>query len=127
MEILKKARTKIEDRVMKTADQATIKGQTDFIYKVMNWENVSFEEAQMICHGQTDPPMWEYTLGYKMADPIWMLGMTVQRGKKARAKAVENFRKMLTPEELELFDKEVNPDGKLKKQMDEEKRKNHIR
>lgn len=127
MAILTKAKTKIEDKVMKTADAVTLKGQTDFIYNVMKWENVSFEEAQNICHGQTNPPMWEYTLGYKMSDAIWMMGMTVQRGKKARAKAVENFRKMLTPEELELFDKEVNADGKLKKQMDEAKRKNHIR
>ncbi len=79
-------------------------GRNEYLKTVMELEGCDMETAMRFCQGDTDPIDYEYTLGWKLADPIWFLGMFKQPGKKARAKAVENFKKMLCPEELELFE-----------------------
>ena len=98
-------------------------GQSKFIEDVAEWEGVSFEEAQAICHGETWPIQYEYTLGYKLSNPIWAIGISLQPGKKAREKAIANFKKQLCPEELELFEREVMDKCSFVEKMREEKRK----
>lgn len=78
-------------------------GQTRFLQNVMQWESCDMETAIDYCTGNTDPVKVEYTLGYKLADPVWSIGIYQQPGHRARAKAAANFRKTLTPEEDELF------------------------
>lgn len=81
--------------------QAT--AQADFIAKVMKWENCSYEEAHAICTGNTIPKEPEYTLGFKMCDPLMQLAMNAQLRKKDREEAISNFKKTLDPDELNLF------------------------
>ena len=79
------------------------RGQLQFVQSVMELENCTYEKAMDYCLGRTDPVHTEYTLGYKLADPVWSIGIYKQIGHHARAKAAANFRKLLTPEEDELF------------------------
>lgn len=81
--------------------------QMRFIQYVMKEEDVDFEMAAAICTGRTDPKEPEYTLGYKLADPMGMMAMNMQLGKKARAQAVENFEATLDEDELKLFREQV--------------------
>lgn len=112
MTISNRLTTKIES----VTDAATLQGQTKFITNVMEWENCTWEEAQKICHGETEPIQYEYTLGYKLSDPVWVLGMTKQVKKKWREEAIKNFEKMLCPEELEIFRRDVINNGSLQKE-----------
>lgn len=98
-------RSKAAERAANSAvrEYAKAKGQGSFLADVARWENCSLDEAMAICTGKTDPIRWEYTLGYKLADPVWNIGIYKQLGNKARAKAARNFRKLLTPEEDEIF------------------------
>jgi len=81
--------------------------QIKFIHQVMEWEGVDYEMALAICEGRTKEKEWEYTLGFKMADPLMQMALNLQPGKKARAQAAENFKRTLTPEEREIFEREV--------------------
>lgn len=101
MTIRDKARERAEHTYVR--EYAKSKGQGAFLEDVMRWEGCSLEEAMLYCTGKTDPIHWEYTLGYKLADPVWNIGIYKQIGHHARAKAAANFRKLLTPEEDELF------------------------
>lgn len=94
------------------------RGQLEFVYNVMKWENCSYDEAVDYCFGRTDPVKTEYTLGYKLADPVWSIGIYKQPGHHARARAAANFRKQLTPEEDELFVRECL--GKTSRQIRKE-------
>lgn len=95
----------IRDRLENSDARRIIRseGQTRFLQNVMQWESCDMDAAIDFCTGKTDPVHWEYTLGYKLADPVWSIGIYQQPGHRARAKAAANFRKMLTPEEDELF------------------------
>lgn len=101
MTIRDKATERAENTIVR--QYAKAKGQGAFLEDVMRWEGCSLEEAMLYCTGKTDPVHWEYTLGYKLADPVWNIGIYKQIGHHARAKAAANFRKLLTPEEDELF------------------------
>lgn len=101
MTIRSKAAEILEKTGVKGRLQA--EGQVRFINNVMKWENCDYEQAVKYCTGETDPVRWEYTLGYKLADPIWSMGIFQQPGHRARARAAANFRKTLTPEEDEIF------------------------
>lgn len=123
MGILKAGRDKLkayaEDSNVR--NQIASKGQTDFVNTVMTDEGVDRETALRWCLG-IDASHPEISMGYKLADPIWMTGCFYQPGRKARALAREKFRKMLTPEEAVLFDQhcEGHNAGKLRKQMKDE-------
>ena len=80
-----------------------------FYQNVMEWENCSYEEAVKLAQGETEPVRWDYTLGLKLCDPLMMMAMHAQLGKKARAQAVENFKATLTPEELKIYEEDVEP------------------
>ena len=70
-----------------------------YIEKIQKEDGVSYEEAWRLV--QEEP---KYSMGYKMCSPAIVIMLTM-RGGKAR------FRQMLTPEEREIFDTEV--DGKI--------------
>lgn len=118
-----KARAANRAENSKLVQNTKLSGQSKFIQDVAEWEGVSFEEAQAICHGETWPVQYEYTLGYKLSDPIWSIGISLQPGKKARERAIENFKKQLCAEELALFEQEVMDRCSFVEKMREEKRK----
>lgn len=124
MGILKSARDKLAEYGDQTAMRSQIAGlgQARFLQNVMEWEGCDAEQAMRLCTGQTDPIDYEYTLGYKLADPIWSTGLWQQPGRGARHRAQQNFRKMLCPEEQELFDEWCvgKEGGKTRKQMKKE-------
>ena len=70
-----------------------------YIAKIMKEDNVTYEEAWELC--RTDP---KYSMGLKMCSPAIVTMLTMRGGK-------DRFRKMLTDEEREVFDSEV--DGKI--------------
>lgn len=105
-------RTRAENSSL--VNNTTLAGQSRFIQDVMREEGCDMEQALRLCHGETDPVEYEITLGYKLADPIWAMGISLQVGKKARQRAAENFRAMLCPEEQVLFDQWI-ADGKLRR------------
>lgn len=102
MKFKDKLREKAENNQM--IINITLSGQNAFIEEIMKEDGIDEETALSLCHGLTDPVDYTYTFGFKMADPVWQLAMFKQPGKKARARARDNFRKMLCPEEQDLFD-----------------------
>lgn len=104
MGILKKGRDKLKAYAedSNVVNQVTAQGQTRFVDSVMEDEGVDRETALRWCLG-IEPGHPEISLGYKLSDPIWAVGIFNQPGRKARAQARENFRKQLTPEEDALF------------------------
>ena len=120
MGIFKKSRDKLEAYANNTdmVNQITAQGQTRFVDDVMREEGVDRETALRWCLG-IDPSHPEISMGYKLSDPIWSTGCFYQLGRKARAQARENFKKMLTPEELVLFEEycDGRAAGKVRKDM----------
>ena len=98
-----KIRTLTTEKAYELQDRMSAQAKADFITKVMKWEECDFEEAYAICTGHTDPREPEYTLGYKMCDPLYMLAMNAQLSKKRRQQAIENFEALLEGDELPLF------------------------
>lgn len=70
-----------------------------YINRIMEKDGVSYDEAWRLV--REDP---KYSLGYKMCSPSIVMMLKMRGGK-------DRFREMLTPEELEIFDSEV--DGKI--------------
>lgn len=87
-------------------DKLQGEAQVRFIQYVMKEEEVDWETAYAICLGNTDPKEPEYTLGYKLADPMGLMAIN-QIGKKARAQAIANFEETLDEDELKLFREQV--------------------
>ena len=100
-------RDKIEDKARDFQNLTDAQAKAEFIQKVMKWEEVDYETAFYIVSGRTDPREPEYTLGYKMASPVWMEAMFGQLSKKKREQARENFKKLLEEDELQLFNEYV--------------------
>lgn len=82
-----------------------------YIGDVMRWEDVDYDTAVAICTGRTDPVEHEYTLGYKMCDPIYLLAMNAQASRKRREAAIRHFEGLLSREELDIFRREVMDKG----------------
>lgn len=70
-----------------------------YIAKIQQEDGVTYDEAWRLVREEP-----KYSMGFKMCSPAVVMMLTM-RGGKAR------FRKMLTPEEQEIFDSEV--DGKI--------------
>lgn len=99
-------RTKAEEKILDVANTLRANSQAQFVNWVANEEGWDFETAWAVCHGEhPDISKPEYTLGYKLADPVVQTAFHLQR-KKNRAEARKKFRETLTPEEQELFDSE---------------------
>ena len=105
-----KIRNAAEDKARQFMDATDAQAKANFIQKVMKWEEVDYETAFYIVSGKTDPREPEYTLGYKMASPVWMDAMFGQISKKKREQARDNFRKLLEDDELQLFNEYVIED-----------------
>ena len=103
-----KIRNAAEDKARQFMDATDAQAKANFIQKVMKWEEVDYETAFYIVSGKTDPREPEYTLGYKMASPVWMDAMFGQISKKKREQARDNFRKLLEDDELQLFNDYVD-------------------
>ena len=101
-------KSKIEDKAITLRNTSAAQAKAEYIQKVMKWEEVDYETAFYIVNGRTDPREPEYTLGYKMADPIMMMAMFGQISKKKREMARDQFRKTLEDDELQLFNDYVN-------------------
>lgn len=69
--------------------------QARYLQKIMKEDGVSYEEA---CRLTREEP--KYSMGWKMCSPAVVLMLKMPGGK-------DRFREWLTPEELEIFDKEV--------------------
>lgn len=88
-----------------------------YIAKIQQEDGVTYDEAWRLVREEP-----KYSMGFKMCSPSVVMMLTM-RGGKAR------FRKMLTPEEQEIFDSEV--DGKInfksavKHEMKHQKRGKH--
>ena len=85
------------------------------IRTLMKEEEIDYETAMVIVEYRTDPIEWEYTLGYKLADPVWMIAIFKQHPKKNRIKAAHNFAELMSEEERILFWNEVFDEKNAKK------------
>ena len=99
------------DKIFEINDQLDGRARSQFIAKVAEDEGVSLEEAARMC---SEVP--KYSLGWKMSSPA-MLRMASSK------KYIGTFKSMLTPEELEIFEKEVEPMGLKGLVKDEMKRR----
>lgn len=70
-----------------------------YIQKIMKEDKVDYDEAWRLVREEP-----KYSMGYKMCSPAIVMMLRMRGGK-------ETFRGMLTPEELQVFDDEV--DGKI--------------
>lgn len=82
-----------------------------YIQKIMKEDGVDYDEAWRLVREEP-----KYSMGYKMCSPAVVLMLKSSRGK-------ETFRSMLTPEELEIFDNEVDGVINFKKAIRKEKRR----
>lgn len=98
---------KIEEKATQTQSMLAAQAQAKYISWLMKEEDVDYETAIAIVEARTDPPEWEYVLGFKLADPVLQIALFKQLSKKARRNAAANFRETLSPEERILFDKQV--------------------
>ena len=108
MRVLKEAGWDKIEQWNRVLDDESVKR---YIAKIMKEDGVSYEEAWRLC--QTEP---KYSMGLKMCSPAVVIMLTKRGG-------IERFRRMLTPEELEIFDTEVNGKIDFRKVVRREKRK----
>lgn len=101
-----KIRTLSVEKAWQLHDRLQSEAQARFIQWVMKEEGVNWEMAYAICTGGAEPREPEYTLGYKLADPMRVMAMHMQPGQQSRRDAIEVFESGLEPDELELFRKE---------------------
>lgn len=97
------------EKIVEYAKDQELKARVKFANWVANEENIEFDDAWLICTNQ-DPEriIPEYSLGWKLASPLVQTELNLQPRKKAREAAREKFRKELTPEELQLFNEQVD-------------------
>ena len=123
-------RSKIEDKAMDTQQILAAQAQAKYITWLMKEEDCDYEEALAIVQGRTDPLEPQYMLGYKLADPVWMIAIFKQHGKDNRLKAARNFAALLSDEEKKIFWEEVFDEKNakaFKKKYKEEKKKHGVK
>lgn len=109
-------RSKIENKAMETQQTLAAQAQAKYISWLMKEEKCDYQEALAIVQGRTDPLEPEYMLGYKLADPVWMIAIFKQAGKKRRLQAAKNFcEQMLSDDEKIIFWKDVFDEKTCKK------------
>ena len=117
---------KIQTKAIETQSTLTAQAQAKYISWLMKEESIDYKTAIAIVEARTDPPEWEYVLGFKLADPVLQIALFKQPSKRSRRNAAANFRETLTPEERILFDKDVFCEenaGEFKRQLKKEKKK----
>ena len=103
--------------------KTSMEAQARFIKWVMKEENTDWNTAFCMCTEGSGLEQPEYTLGYKLANPVLNLAMFVQPSKKKRSNAIDNFKETLNDRELYLFETEVLPRKVGKVFMDQLKSK----
>lgn len=121
-----KVTEKIKEKAWQGIDASDAMARAKFIEWVMKEEDCDYETAYALCTRHTDPVEPEYSLGYKMASPVYQVAMNAQLRKSKREQAIENFKAMLEPDELELFEKEVLTKD-TRKMWKEEKKKQKVK
>lgn len=120
-------KTKIEQKAMDTQSALAAQAQAKYLKWLMNEEQCSYEEALAIVEGRTDPLEPEYMLGFKLSDPVVIIAIFKQIGKKNRLAAAQNFAMGLSDEEKIIFWRDVfdekNARQFKKKYKDEKKKK----
>ena len=120
-------KTKIEQKAMDTQSALAAQAQAKYLKWLMNEEQCSYEEALAIVEGRTDPLEPEYMLGFKLSDPVVIIAIFKQIGKKNRLAAAQNFAMGLSDEERIIFWRDVfdekNARQFKKKYKDEKKKK----
>ena len=111
-------KSKIEDKAQETTDTLQFQAQARFIKWLMEEEDVDYETAWAIVEGRTDPPEYDYMLGFKLANPVLQLALFSQISKEKRKQAAENFAATLSDPERELFYSEVFDEKNAKKFKD---------
>ena len=123
-------RSKIEDKAMETQQTLAAQAQAKYLTWLMKEEECGYEEALAIVQGRTDPIEYEYMLGYKLSDPVWMIAIFKQAGKGRRLQAAKNFcEQMLTDDEKIIFWRDVFDEKtckKFKKQYKKAKKEHGI-
>lgn len=98
---------RIEEYNQRLDDESVMR----YIRKIMEEDRVGYEEAWRLC--REDP---KYSMGLKMCSPAVVMMLKSEKG-RAR------FREMLTPEELEVFDREVAGKINFRKAVKQEMRR----
>ena len=111
-------KSKIEDKAQETTDTLQFQAQARFIKWLMKEEDVDQETAWAIVEGRTDPPEYDYMLGFKLANPVLQLALFSQISKEKRKQAAENFAATLSDPERELFYSQVFDEKNAKKFKD---------
>lgn len=86
-----------------------------YIQKIMKEDQVDYDEAWRLVREEP-----KYSMGYKMCSPAIVMMLKMRGGK-------ETFRGMLTPEELEVFDNEVDGKVNFKKAIKTEFKRQKVR
>ena len=97
----------LKNKIWEGIDASDAMARSRFIEWVMKEEDCDYETAYALCTRHTDPVEPEYSLGYKMASPVYQVAMNAQVRRSKRVQAIENFKQMLEPDELEIFENEV--------------------
>lgn len=121
-----KVRETLKEKAWQGIDASDALARAKFIEWVMKEENCDYEEAYLLCTRHTDPVEPEYSLGYKMCSPVYQIAMNVQVRKSKRLQAIENFKEMLEPDELEIFERDVLTKD-LRQMWKEEKKKQKVK
>lgn len=112
----------LKNKIWEGIDASDAMARSRFIEWVMKEEDCDYETAYALCTRHTDPVEPEYSLGYKMASPVYQVAMNAQVRRSKREQAIENFKQMLEPDELEIFEREVLTKDTRKMWKDEKKK-----
>lgn len=116
----------LKNKIWEGIDASDAMARSKFIEWVMKEEDCDYETAYALCTRHTDPVEPEYSLGYKMASPVYQVAMNGQVRRSKREQAIENFKQMLEPDELEIFERDVLTKD-TRKMWKEEKKKQKVK
>lgn len=116
----------LKNKIWEGIDASDAMARSRFIEWVMKEEDCDYETAYALCTRHTDPVEPEYSLGYKMASPVYQVAMNAQVRRSKREQAIENFKQMLEPDELEIFERDVLTKD-TRKMWKEEKKKQKVK
>ena len=116
----------LKNKIWEGIDASDAMARSRFIEWVMKEEECDYETAYALCTRHTDPVEPEYSLGYKMASPVYQVAMNAQVRRSKREQAIENFKQMLEPDELEIFERDVLTKD-TRKMWKEEKKKQKVK
>lgn len=126
---MKGIRTRINEKALDTQQTLAVQAQSRYIQWLMKEEEIDYDTAIAIVQGRTDPLEPDYMLGYKLADPVIMIAIFKQPGKKNRLSAAKNFAETLSDDEKIIFWRDVFDEEnakQFKKKWKSEKKKHGV-